>query len=78
MKTKIILAALGIAGFLGKNVSPEVPSDIHGWLRDMHVAQVELLKINLGQPGFCTKWDRDYDPATRTCGRRGKELKRKY
>jgi len=43
---------------------------------DLDKAQIELLKIDWGQPGLCTEWDRDYDPKTRSCGRRGKLIER--
>ena len=37
-----------------------------------HHAQVELLKIDWGNPGFCTEWDRCLDRTTGRCadGRR--------
>jgi hypothetical protein len=43
----------------------------------MHAKQIELLKIDWGQPGLCTEWDRDYESRTRSCGKRGKLTKRK-
>jgi hypothetical protein len=78
MKTKILISALGFAGLLGASAAPELPKDMHHWLIEMHSAQVDLLKINWGQPGFCTEWDRDYKSRTRSCGRRGKLLERHY
>jgi len=75
-KTKF--AALGFVGLLGASVTPELPSDMRRWLLDMHAAQVELLKIDWGQPGFCTEWDRDYSRATKSCGSRGKLTERRF
>ena len=42
------------------------------WVARMHHAQIEMLKIDWGNPGFCTEWERDYNPKTRRCrdGRR--------
>jgi len=78
MKTKFFIASLGFAGFLGSKVATEPPKDIHQWLLEMHAAQVELLKIDWGQPGFCTEWDRDYKAKTHSCGKRGKRIERRY
>jgi len=74
--SKLLISALGFAGFLGAGVSPDLPNDMHKWLLEMHKAQIELLKIDWGQPGFCTEWDRDYDPSSRSCGKRGRLIKR--
>ena len=78
MKPKLILSTLGIAGFLGANTVPELPKDLHHWLLEMHAAQIELLKIDWGQPGFCTEWDRDYNARTRSCGGRARLIERRY
>ena len=78
LQPKLFLTALGLAGFLGVSVSPELPKDMHRWILEMHAAQVELLKIDWGQPGFCTEWDRDYNSKTRSCGERGKLINRRY
>ena len=75
---KRIIMALGFAGFIGSSVSPEWPKNIHRWLLEMHRAQIELLKIDWGQPGFCGEWDRDYSPTSRSCGKRGKLIERHY
>lgn len=42
------------------------------WVLEMHRAQFELLKIDWGNPGFCTEWDRGFDRRTGRCadGRR--------
>ncbi len=78
MKAKLILSAFGFAGLLGATSSPDLPNNMHQWLLEMHAAQIELLKIDWGQPGFCTEWDRDYNPSTRSCGKRGKLMERRY
>lgn len=75
--TKLLFMALGFAGFLGANVSPETSKSMHKWLLEMHTAQIELLKIDWGQPGLCTEWDRDFDKDTRSCGKRGRLIQRK-
>lgn len=73
---KLLISALGFAGFLGASVSPDLPKNMHHWLLEMHKAQIDLLKIDWGQPGFCTEWDHDFDSKTRSCGRRGKLIQR--
>ena len=75
---KMFISALGFAGFLGAGVSPELPKDMHRWLLEMHAAQTELLKIDWGQPGFCTEWDRDFNSKTRSCGSRGILTRRRH
>jgi len=77
MKINTIIIALGFIGFLGTKVSPELPKDMRRWILEMHLAQVELLKIEWGQPGFCTEWDSDYSAATRSCGKRGRIIQRR-
>ena len=74
----MLITALTIAGFLGVKTPVEAPKDMRKWLLEMHAAQVELLKIDWGQPGFCTEWDRDYNPKNRSCGKRGKLIERRY
>lgn len=54
------------------------PNEIHSQLAKAHAAQIELLKIDWGQPGFCTEWDRDYNSRSRSCGKRGKLIERRY
>jgi len=44
----------------------------------MHEAQVDLLRVDWGQPGFCREWERDYNAKTRSCGRRGEFIERRY
>jgi hypothetical protein len=78
MNIKTFVTSLGFAGFLGAAVSPELPKNMRQWLLEMHAAQIELLKIDWGQPGFCTEWDRDFDRRTHSCGGRGKTLRRRY
>ena len=74
MNSKLLITALGLAGFF----ATEIPKNMHQWLLEMHRAQIELLKIDWGQPGFCTEWDRDYDSNSRSCGKRGKLTKRHF
>ena len=78
MKANLILSAFGFAGLLGGFFNPDLPDNMHRWLLEMHAAQIELLKIDWGQPGFCTEWDRDYNPRTRSCRRRAKLVERHY
>lgn len=78
LQSKLIISALGFAGFLGVDVSPDLPKDMRQWILEMHAAQIELLKIDWGQPGFCTEWDRDYNSQTSSCGKRGGTIKRHY
>jgi len=73
----LLISALGFAGVLGAWTSPDLPKKMHHWLLEMHKAQIELLKIDWGQPGFCTEWDRNYDTETHSCGRRGKLIQRR-
>jgi len=37
------------------------------WVLEMHRVQVELLKIDWGNPRFCTEWDRGFDRKTGKC-----------
>lgn len=78
MGIKKALGLLGLSGFLGFVGSPESQTRLRVWLLEMHVRQVELLKIEWGQPGLCTKWDCDYEPESKSCGRRGKLTERKF
>ena len=78
MNIKSLIIAVGFTGLLGKAVSPDLPKDMRRWLLEMHMAQVEMLKINWGQPGFCTEWDRDYSSTTRSCGKRARLIERHY
>ncbi len=77
MSFKHFAAILGLSGLLSVSGSPESQTKLRIWLLEMHAKQIELLKIDWGQPGFCTEWDRDYNPRTRSCGRRGKLTERK-
>ena len=76
MKPTSIIIALGFAGAFGTDVSSELQKDIRQWILEMHASQIELLKIDWGQPGFCTEWDRDYSRVSGSCGRHRKHLKR--
>ena len=41
--------------------------DMQEWLIKMHRTQIELLKIDWGNPGFCTEWDRNNSAETKSC-----------
>jgi len=71
------LLLTGIGTFFGGSEIRVAPQGLRIWLLEMHTKQIELLKINWGQPGLCTEWDRDYDSKTRSSGRRGKLTERK-
>ena len=47
-----------LAGLLGFGISTGAPKNLHRWVLEMQRAQIDLLKINWGNPGFCTEWDR--------------------
>jgi hypothetical protein len=72
------LIGLGCVGLMLSATTPKAQTELREWLVHMHVKQIELLKIEWGQPGFCGEWDRDYNPTTRSCGRRGKLIQRRY
>ncbi len=76
MKTKLLMT-LGFTGLLGAGSSTDLPKDMRRWLLEMHTAQIELLKIDWGNPGPCTEWDHDFHKASNSCGRRGKRTQRK-
>ncbi len=78
MRISKLVQTLGFAGVLSSMPLVDIPKDLHRWVLKMHKAQIELLKIDWGSPGFCTEWDRDYNPKTRTCGRRGRVMKRYF
>jgi hypothetical protein len=64
----------------GKSESPARPviPNIRAALLEMHLRQVELLKVDWGTPVLCTKWSLGYDPKTHTCGQRGKLFRRSF
>jgi hypothetical protein len=78
MNPKSLVLGLGFGGLMLSATTPKTQMELREWLVHMHVKQVELLKIEWGQPGFCGEWDRDYNPTTRSCGRRGKLIQRRY
>lgn len=78
MNPKSLLLGLGLGGLMVSATTPKAQIELREWLVHMHIKQIELLKIEWGQPGFCGEWDRDYDPTTRSCGRRGKLIQRRY
>jgi hypothetical protein len=77
LRPKHFAAILGLSGLLGVSGSPVSQAKLRVWLLEMHAKQIELLKIDWGQPGLCTEWDRDFDSRTRSCGRRGKLTERR-
>lgn len=68
---------LALGSFIELSNSETGQQKLREWLLYMHAEQVKLLKINWGNPGLCTEWDRDFHRATNTCGRRGKLIQRK-
>ncbi len=72
------LLLAGVSTFFGGSEIRQAPQNLRIWLLEMHAQQIELLKIDWGQPGLCTKWDRDYDTKSESCGRRGKLSQRKH
>lgn len=77
LRPKHFAAILGVSGLLGVSSSTESQTKLRIWLLEMHAKQIDLLKIEWGQPGLCNEWDRDYDAKTRSCGRRGKLTERR-
>lgn len=77
MKLESFLIGLGFSGLVGIASSADSKLRLRVWLQEMHAKQIELLNIDWGQPGFCTKWDRDYDEKALACGRRGRLTTRK-
>ncbi len=65
---------IGIAS--GQGFIQKSPDELVSWVRRIYFDQIKLLKIEWGNPGFCTEWDRDYDAQTKSCGRRRKFIKR--
>ena len=78
MNFKTLFIPLSLAGLIGISEPENLQKQLHEWFIEMHAAQIELLKIDWGQPGFCTEWDRDYDRKNRTCGKRRKLIERRY
>ncbi len=71
-----MLKIFGLSGLLGIAQLPETKQQVHLSLMRLHLEQVKLLKIQFGQPGLCTEWDRDYHAPSKSCGKRGKLTKR--
>jgi len=65
--SKLLLIA-GISIALGALRLSEGAYAFRQWVAEMHIRQVELLKIEWGNPGFCSEWERDYNPKTLSCG----------
>jgi hypothetical protein len=78
MNFKTLFMPLALSGAIGLSNSESGQKQIREWLIYMHAEQVKLLKINWGNPGLCTEWDRGYNTLTRSCGRRGKLVERSY
>lgn len=78
MSTKSALYIAFSCLFGGSVIVPASREKMHQWIIEMHLAQIELLNIDWGQPGFCTKWDRDYDSTTRSCRNRGEFTEREF
>jgi len=69
MNFKTIFMPLALSGAIGLSNSESGQKQLREWLIYMHAEQVKLLKINWGNPGLCTEWDRHYDSRTRSCRR---------
>lgn len=67
------LIGLGILFGSGEVKIPTV--DFHAWLISFHKAQVELLRIDWGDPGLCTEYSRSFNPKTKSCSG-GRKLKK--
>lgn len=72
MNKKILFSVLALGGVWDATRALDAKINLRIWLLEMHAKQIELLKIDWGQPGLCTEWDSDYNRNTRSCGRRGK------
>jgi hypothetical protein len=77
MNFKTLFMPLALSSFIGLSNSETGQQKLREWLPYMHAKQVKLLKINWGNPGLCTEWDRDFHKASNSCGRRGKLTQRK-
>lgn len=53
------LLLAGVSGVFGGAEVRRTPEELRRWILKMHRAQVELLKMDWGNPGFCTEWDND-------------------
>lgn len=51
------LLLAGLSGLFGGTEIRRPPEELRRWILKMHEAQIELLKMDWGNPGFCTKWD---------------------
>ncbi len=63
-----LAAARGIEGYRspwGDNLNPA--ATFRKWMLEMHRRQIELLKIDWGNPGFCTEWEQSYNAETSSC-----------
>ncbi|MBP7843517.1 MAG: hypothetical protein KA116_01760 [Proteobacteria bacterium] len=78
MNTKQIITLIFLVSVLSGVALPSLPNEMHAWILKMQKAQIELLKIDWGQPELCTERDRDYNDSTRLCGKRRKLTERRY
>ncbi len=78
MNLKQIITLIFLVSVLSGVVLPRLPNEMHAWILKMQKAQIELLKIDWGQPGLCTEWDRDYNDNIHLCGKRIKFTERRY
>jgi len=49
------LLLAGVGTYFGESEIRLAPQDLRIWLLEMHAKQIELLKIDWGQPGLCTE-----------------------
>lgn len=75
---KLLFMGLAGGGVALNASSFDAQKCLRTWLIQMHKNQMDMLKIDWGQPGFCGEFDRDYDPRTHSCGERGKRIQRRY
>ena len=57
---KYSLVLLGLSGVIGGFEIRSTPEELRKWILEMHKAQIKLLKMDWGNPGFCTVWDKKY------------------
>jgi len=70
------LGALAFATALGVETAPKADKELRDLLVEAHRAQIAMLRIDWGQPGFCTEWDKDFEQDTQACGKRGRRIQR--
>ena len=75
---KYAFVLLAFSGVFEVAEKYEAPRNLRRWVLEMHRAQIELLKMDWGNPGFSPLRDSHHAPDTQSCGKRSKLLKRKY